>query len=203
MKKETETFAPITVPVAELAAVAKWAGTDPKQPHLHVVAFRGGEYVALDGTRLVRVPCETHGHEFGIDRTHVLAAVAAHRALHQLHEIDLEPVGPADAQVIALNIGPRGAPASIRVMVPYRRLDAGFPTVSTLDDVMKVERGSTSLKGHGFNPAFLAAIAEVHAADLTPGNHGVRVEAWAHDGRGGVLFRNGKGIRFIVMPIRL
>jgi hypothetical protein len=202
-------FAPITVPVAELEAVVKWTGVDPKRPHLHVVAFRAGEYIACDGHRLVRVPCDTHDHApFGLDRTAVSVAVAAHRATSSRREIDLAPSVPTGDQTdgpsgdIVLHVGPSSAPSSIRVTVRGRSLE-DFPTTEVTDKLMDLKQGSDSLDDHGFDPAFLAGIAEVHAADRTPGNHGVRVVAWSMDRHGGVLFRNGKGIRFLVMPVRL
>ncbi len=190
----------IAVPVAELEAVSKWAGTASNSPHLHIVAFRDGEYTACDGHRLVRVPCVTQGHSFGIERSHVATAIAAHRAQgHGRREIDLRPLSE---QWIAVHIGPGSDPSSLRFVVPRRKLDK-YPTTEALDNLMSGVRQTPSLEGHAFDPKYLAAIAEVHAADYNAAeNHSVKVVAWAADRCGGVLFRSGKGVRFLVMPVR-
>jgi hypothetical protein len=78
-KTKKEQF--IEVPTGELEAVAKWTSHDANRPHLHMVLFANNEYVATDGHRLVRVPCETHGLALGVDRGHLLAAVDAQRAM--------------------------------------------------------------------------------------------------------------------------
>src|SRR5215467_7302110 len=73
---ETKATAVISVPTNVLEAVAKWAGTDKTRTHLHQVLFAKGVMVAVDGHRMVIVPCETFGLTIGVDRKYLLAAVA-------------------------------------------------------------------------------------------------------------------------------
>jgi hypothetical protein len=199
----TSKLNPISVLVAELEAIAKWTSTkDGERQFLNLVAFRNDEYVACDGHRLVRAPVATHGHEFGIERTHVMVAVAAHRAMgHKRRHIDLLP---GTNMVAAVHIGPEVAPAAVRLLLPMRDLKtAGYPSVSALDAQMS-GRGDTPIEGYAFNPDLMAAIAEVHRADSDTDTSRVPVciQSWSHDKLGGLVITTPKGIRFVVMPIR-
>lgn len=183
----------ITVPTGELAAVAKWAHEGTDRPRLHMVRFSNDEYAATDGHRMVRVPCKTHGLEFGVDRRHLLAAVGAQRALLGKSAIVLEPEGK---NYVRIELEPGFyLLAPMRDATIFPRIDAVMPKAPT-----------PSLDGYHLDTRFLADIAEVDAAN-SPGNPGIRVEAWSPataDGcpTGALLFRNRNGVRFVVMPMR-
>jgi len=196
----------ITVVAAELEQAATWAGSD--RPHLHVVAFRGDEYVATDGHRMIRVPCKTHDHVFGIERDHVASAIAAFRRMHRLERfIDLV-VSPLSKDV-EFHIGPESARHLVRVSVPRRDLDVlGFPNKAQVDGIPfprnDPRSASDTIVGHWLNPAYMKAVADFHAisGDEGEGKYGVEVVSYAKDRLGPVELRNANGVRFLIMPIR-
>jgi hypothetical protein len=183
----------ICVPSLELGAVAKWAYKESDRPTIHMVLFRNDEYVATDGHRMVRVPCKTHGFAFGVDRTHLLACVAAQRAIPGT-VITLEPNGDTHVRI---EISP-----GLNLLAPRRDPDTYPPIEGAMPKIQTV----SSPDGYCLNPNFLADIAEVDAAN-SPGNPGIQVLSWSPtdaDGMkiGAMLLRNRNGVRFLIMPMR-
>lgn len=181
----------ITIRTELLAAVARWAGEDENRPALRMVLFTRDEFVACDGHRLARVPLEYDGDPFGVYRVHILAAAAAQRGLDQ-RDIVIELA----RQSIHLGIA-----TDVRLVVPV--CDASvFPVY---DQVMpRGPRPSTAPDGYGFDPKYLAEIYEVQkAAGAADGYHGVRVTGWSVDGLGAMLFEGYRGIRYVIMPVRV
>lgn len=181
----------ITVRTKLLVAVAKWAAeADDSRTHLRAVLFAKQEIIACDGHRLVRVPVAfNNGPAFGVDRNHIMAAAAAQRETVG-RELTLE----SDGKSVTIGIAP-----NISMLVPLR--DAGkFPPV---DKVMPKGPGG-ALVSYGFDPRYLAAIAEVQeAAGAGPESHGVRVTGWSDDALGAMLFDGFDCIRYVIMPTRI
>jgi hypothetical protein len=193
----------ISVPTNVLEAVAKWTGTDEGRPHLHQVLFTKGTMVAVDGHRMVIAPCETFGLTIGVDRDHLLAAVAAQRAMKadrpHLITIERRPTDPSG--IVRLGIGPRG----VHLVVTAADADKFPPYEQVVRDSERAE-SSESPAGHGFNPSYLTAIAEVDAATCDASdtlNRGVKVTAWSKDRLGAMVFENMAGVKFLIMPMRI
>jgi hypothetical protein len=178
----------IRIPTNLLAAVAKWASTDESRPHLCMVLFTKGEYVACDGHRLVRVPLEYDGPAFGVDRRHLLAAVTAQRELRGGREIEIKL---DDARVV-LTIA-----EGVRMAVPTRDASKYPP----YEQVMPAGKPDKLPEPYGFNPKYLAAIYEVDQASRPDSTNGVKIAAWGGS-LDAMMFTNTDGIRFVVMPVR-
>lgn len=183
----------ITIPTRELAAVAKWAHEDPGKTSINTLLFARGEYVATDGHRLVRVPCETNGLAFAVDRSHLLAACAAQGAIRDMDQITLEPDGKAHVKL--------GIAFGVSLLVPFRD-PAAHPEIESIEQVMPTKKDLPSLDGYILDPRYLAAIAEVNAANAPNSTRGVKVVAWSGDRLGAMLLENCNGVRFVVMPMR-
>lgn len=191
----------IKIPTNVLAAVAKWASTDESRPHICMVLFTAGEYVACDGHRLVRMPLEYDGTPFGVDRGHLLAAVAAQRSMQDLVADEDGEVEFADSNIEIKLDGARVVLAiadGVRMAVPTRDA-SNYPPI---EQVMPKERPSTLPDPYGFNPRYLGAIHEIQAA-LTPnvGDQGVKIAAWGGQ-LDAMLFTGFGGVRFVIMPVR-
>lgn len=200
----------IEVPSAEVAAVAKWTSRDETRMHLHMVLFTDDEYVATDGNRLVRVPCATHGLRIGVDRDHLLSAVAAQREgapKKRSNVILLEPYGATakDAwkRQIRITIG-----EGVYVVVPGR--DTGrYPPYNQV--MPKGRPGGAPPSKYAFNAQYFADVAEVIrggdvAVDIgEPGwgrdHGGVDITGWG-DELDPVELTSGRGARFVIMPMR-
>jgi hypothetical protein len=190
----------ISVPSNVLEAVAKWTGTDEVRPHLRQVLFTKGTMVAVDGHRMVIVPCETFGLTVGIGRQYVLAAVAAQRAL-KVDQLTIAPV-VADGMV-RLGLDPKHP--RISILVPAADTDKFPPYERMMRDSERAE-GPESPAGHRINPSHLAAIAEVDAATCDASeilDRGVKVTAWSRDRLGAMVFENMAGVKFLIMPMRI
>ncbi len=188
-----------------VAAVAKWASPDPTRPHIQMVLFARDEYVACDGHRLVIVPYDKDLQTpatpppFGVDAAHLLAAVAAKRAMTTNghgHNIAIEP-GGAGGQVKIWLDGTRVGPA---LLVPARSADSYPPYKQVMP--AGPEEGC-SPDGYGLDPRYLAAIVEVNEATCPHSNHGVKIIAWTRDRLGPMAFRNESGVLFAIMPVRI
>jgi hypothetical protein len=72
------------------------------------------------------------------------------------------------------------------------------------DKAMPTEHPDKSPDGYGFKPQYLAAIHEVEvAAGVEPGQRGVTITGWSSDGLGAMLFEGYRGIRYVIMPVRV
>jgi hypothetical protein len=204
----------VTMRTAELVAIAKWASSDKERTHLNMVVFRNEECIACDGHRMVRVPCPTNGAAFGVHHQHIATAAAAQRAGAYDGDRSLVLVPHPTAKPwpnIAIWVGPVDVPGSVRLMVPLRDL-AEYPSHASIEKLLqRCEPGSGSIAGHAFNPRFLADLEEVHAATIDGWIDGwgdgrdreaVTIESWAATGVEPVVFRNARGVRFLVMPMR-
>jgi len=181
----------ISIQTNLLAAVAKWAYPDTDKPHLSMVLFTLGEYVACDGHRLVRVPLDYSGPSFGVDRSHLLAAVAAQREMSvAIKEIQIA----ADDAKVVLTV----APPSVILTVPKRDASAYPP----YEQVMPQGKPDKLPERYGFNPRYLDAIHEVDQASRPGSTNGVRIAAWGGS-LDSMMFTNTDGIRFVVMPVRV
>lgn len=203
----------ITMRTAVLVAIARWAGKDDR-PHLNVVAFRHDECIACDGHRMVRFPCKTYGYTFGVHHAHLTAAAAAAQSAggYGSHEVVLVPEASAKPPTIAVWLDPRG---SFRLTVPFRDLDE-YPSQKTIDELMATvtTQPASSFAVHVFNPSYLSQLADLHAATIdgwegTPETDAkgrdyrtaLQIVAWGSDHRGAVVFKNARGVRFLVMPV--
>lgn len=216
MTDETETMptpvskaAVISVPTNVLEAVARWAGTDESRRHLHQVLFTKGAMVAVDGHRMVIVPCETFGMTIGVDRQYLLAAVAAQRMLKAPREITIAPVAIDSAlksfspSLVQIAV----SPPVVRFLVPSADTDKFPPYEQVVRDSEKAEHSGSPV-GYGFDPKYMAAIAEVDAAtcdanDIGLGNRGIKLTAWSTDRLGAMVFVNQAGVKFLIMPMRI
>lgn len=182
-----------------LVAVARWAPKENHRPHLHMVLFKNDEMVALDGHRMVRVPIKTNGLTIGIDPALIYAAATAQE---QCKEAAPKTEDGDRAIRISLQGGLRAAldigrftllgPSADHTMYP------------PYHQVMPNERPERHPDGYGFSPRYLAAIHEVEsAAGALEGGNGLRVTGWSADGLGPMLFEGYKGIRYVVMPMRV
>jgi hypothetical protein len=196
----------ISVPTNVLEAVAKWAGTDEMRTHLHQVLFSKGVMVAVDGHRMAIVPCETFGLTLGVDRTYLLAAVAAQRVMR----IDPPRV---------ITIEPTEDPMFIRLgLVPTSRRSGGlivraaesekFPPYEQVVRDAEKETSSAGPEGYHFNPRYIEAIAEVDAAtcnasDIPGESRGVKITSWSSDRLGAMVFVNQARAKFLIMPMRV
>lgn len=196
---------PLTAIVDELDAVLKWTSDDKTLDHLQHVAFRDDEYVATDGHRLVCVPCPTFGQQFALHRDHLRAAIAAFRVQRTSRYITLAP--SPETMHITVPIGPEIKPDLMRVTIPMRGIDECHTTAV----ISKVTKGSNQqgpLDRHWFDPKYLSGIWDVMAADTDGQNArgpdakvGLEIVAWSDDRRGPAVFRSGKGVRFVIMPV--
>jgi hypothetical protein len=195
----------ISVSTGVLAAVAKWANPDEVRLHLRLVVFRDRELIATDGHRLVRVPCETHGYTFGVDRAHLLAAASAQRELGvaRPHVIEISPDEPGRIQLRLTGPYALTTRRDVRMTVPAGRVD-DYPPI---EQVMPTPSKGVSPQGYVMDPRYLAAIEEVTAAMHPEAGRGVTLAAWcapdaAGDLLGPMLFTNAGGARFVIMPMR-
>jgi hypothetical protein len=196
----------ISVPTNVLEAVAKWTGTDGGRPHLHQVLFTKGTMVAVDGHRMVIAPCETFGLTIGVDRDHLLAAVAAQRAMKadrsHLITIERRPTDPSG--IVRLGIGPRG----VHLVVTAADASSFPPYQQVVSACEKVGPSNDSPQGYGFDPRYLADIAEVDGATCAASgglrnDHGVKITAWAPERLDAMVFENQVGVKFLIMPMRI
>lgn len=197
----------IEVPVDELAAVAKWTYRDEDRPHLQMVVFADDHYTATDGHRMVRVPCKTHGHRFGLTWRDIGIVVAAHQNWWR-HAVKLD--GRSRHLHLAVAWLPRVITAhfvlSVMVSVPwYEAKD--FPLEFADAIVTKRERGKRGPAGYHVNPQYLADMAEVHKANTAdivagPQDEGVRLVSWSDTKLEPLKFVNQRGVVFLIMPIR-
>jgi hypothetical protein len=178
------------VRTAVIEAVARWASTSDVQPHIRQVLFDVTKVVATDGHRLVEVPCPEVIRRFGVERAHLLTAVAAQRALPGPLRSDLE------FRLIGETVHIRIA-SKVDLVVPSANA-ADFPPYET---VLKVTPSATSPTGYIFDANYLAAIEEVD--DATCGKRGgLEVLGWGDDKTSAMIFKNSVGCRFAVMPMR-
>lgn len=181
----------IKIPTNVLAAVAKWASTDESRPHICMVLFTAGEYVACDGHRLVRVPLEYDGQPFGVDRGHLLAAVAAQKSVYSDRDSNIEI--KLDGARVVLTIAD-----GVCMAVPTRAAS----TYPPIEQVMPKGRPSTLPDPYGFNPEYLGAIHEIQSAfDSDVSARGVKIAAWGGQ-LDAMLFTGFGGVRFVIMPVR-
>jgi hypothetical protein len=204
----------ISVPSNVLEAVAKWTSPDDSRPHIRQVLFAKGVMVALDAMHMVIVPCETFGMTLGVDRDYLFAAVAAQRAMrvdrsHGRKEITIEP-GPPSTPALAdgpstvrLGIGPSDGTRRVSIVAPAAYAK-GFPNYEYVVE-QHTHAESDSPVGYGLNPAYLAAIADVHHATTSGGgaSEGVKLVAWSKDHLGAMVFESTVGVKFFVMPMRI
>lgn len=196
---------PVTIYAKLALAVAKWAYQVDDRPNLQNVMFGGGEMMAVDGHRLVRAPIEYGGPRFGIKAPHLTAAITAllamddHRRRVNGDTVLIAEREPNGMTSIGFGVG-SGWTHSPSVRLPYTD-GHDFPN---MDLVMPNERPDKSPDGYGFNPKYLAAIAEVeHAAGARDGCNIVKVTGWSADALGGMLFEGYRGIRYVIMPGRV
>lgn len=199
----------ITVSTRQVAAVAKWTSKDPTRTHLHMVLFARGEYVATDGHRMVRVPCETHELEIGVDARHLLAAAAAQRDLG-VASLRLEPhnggrirIGISD-RINPATAGREDSADDLYLLVPSRDTSKYPPTDQVIP---RGQHGAPPLT-YSINPGFFADVAEVIAASPieddfggTGGQCGVDITGWGSS-LDPVMLTSSQGVRFILMPMR-
>jgi hypothetical protein len=178
----------ITIKTKLLAAIARWACPDTQRPRLNMVLFTKGEIVACDGCRLVRVPLEYDGEPFGVDRDHLLAAVAAQQIAGSGWEIVIQR---GTGYTVAIDIA-NGAILTVPLRDPAN--------YAPYEKVMPKHDGSSSPDGYGFNPKYLSAIDEVNR-ELDGGSDGVRVTAWGTK-LDAMLFEGAMGSRYVIMPVR-
>lgn len=188
----------ITVPTNEIAAVTKWAASSDERPHLTLVVWRNGEYVACDGQRLVRVPCGTGTLAFGVARRYLLAAVAAQRDLRPSGERELKLI--PNGETIEIDIGD-----GLKMTVPAGNL-RDYPTAETLDKVSRATK-SPSPNGYVMDPRLLAEVQEVNNATVDHPERGIRILSWGGaDDKGqrleAMTMENAAGVRFVIMPMR-
>ena len=188
----------ITVPTNEVAAVAKWAASSNERPHLTLVVWRNGEYIATDGKRLVRVPCGTGTITVGVARRHLLAAVAAQREMKPSgeRELTLTPNGTT----VQIGIGD-----GLKMVVPAGNV-RDFPTVETIERVSSAS-GSPSPDGYVMDPRLLAEVQEVNSATVDHCERGLRIVSWGGANDAGerlepMTMRNDRGVTFVIMPMR-
>jgi hypothetical protein len=198
----------ITVSARQVAAAAKWTSRDPIRTHLHMVLFARGEYVATDGHRMVRVPCETHGIEIGVDARHLLAAATAQRDLGPAAYLRLEPyegrirIGLSGRSNVAA--GCEDSADDVYLWVPSRDTSKYPPT----DQVIPMGKHGAPPVTYSLNPAFFSDVAEVIAASPieddfggTGGQCGVDITGWGSP-IDPVMLTSSQGVRFILMPMR-
>ena len=181
----------VTISTEIIAAVAKWAYQDYDRPEINCVLFSAHYVVATDGHRLVRVPSENDGPDIAVGPKYLLAAVEVSKLVRDVGE----------GSTLTLSMTVKGVlieiAQGVRMMVPASDATA-FPPY---EQVIPTDMESESPAGHYFNPAYLAAIEEVH---LACGGHGrgVIVTAWAKDRLGMMKFKGAGGSEFVIMPMR-
>jgi len=198
----SESPPPITVLTNVLAAVAKWTSADDTRLHLRLVVFRDDELIATDGHRLVRVPCPTYGHTFGIDRAHVLAAAKAQHELEAPRPRAIQ-LWPADDGHVRLRLTGPPLQRNVSLKVPAGRVE-DYPPI---EQVMPTTVPAVGPQNYVMDPRYLAAVEEVTSAMQPDTHRGVTLAAWGPpDERGellgSMLFTNAGGARFVIMPMR-
>lgn len=188
---------PVPVPVkahaivrtAVIEAVAKWASTSDAHTHIRQILFdkKQGQIVACDGHRLVAVPDPEVIRQFGIDRDHLLTAVAAARsaggATLEFRVID----GAVHIKITQ----------KITMVVPETDSDS-FPPY---EQVMSIKPATEPPTGYIFDAEYLAAIQEVD--DATCGKRaGLQITGWGDGKLDAMIFKNSVGVQFVVMPMR-
>jgi len=203
---ETKPTAVISVATNVLEAVAKWAGTDETRTHFHQVLFSKGVMVAVDGHRMVIVPCETFGLTIGVDREYLLAAVAAQRVLGTArpHMITIEPT--EDPLFVRLGLVPTSRKSG--GLIVRAAESEKFPPYEQVVRDSEAHKPFAGPEEYRFNPKYIAAIAEVDAATcdadgLPAGSRGVKITSWSTDRLGAMVFVNQAGAKFLIMPIRV
>lgn len=184
----------ITLGSDTVAAVAKWAYAEYDRPHLHMVLFVKGEYVACDGHRLVRVPCDYDGESFGVDRSHLLAAVAAQKAMPTDHGEETLSIECKDDRVY-LTIAD-----GVKFAVPKRAPNNYPPYEQVMPKPNLSDQPSPN--GHSFNPRYLLGMDEINASRSVGDEGYVKLVAWSADRLGAVLFEGAGGVKFVIMPAR-
>lgn len=199
----------ISVPTDEIAAVTRWAAQTPERPWIENVVFRNNEYMACDGHRMVRVPCPTHGHVFGIHQADIAVAVAAQKALLRgdsfaARRIEFLP-GTNGRCIIKLA---EGAGAALDVKIQDIKQ---YPDIATTDRLCAHEPAEhlrTPPVPYGVNPAYLQGMADIHAANCRANptgkslsERGVILKSWHAKTRAALLFENDNGVRFLIMPM--
>lgn len=211
----SKTPAKIKIRTDLLAAIARWAHTNPDSK-LGAVAFRpDNTIVGTDGHRLVIVPHETRGLSFGVTRAHLLAAVAAQDALkrdgvdpdvgHDLVDHPDDAVladGPrSDREIEIWTDGDRAYFDIGALVVRAPSINLGqYPDVETA----LVGDSAGTPDGYLLDARYLAAIEEVNTAS-TNYQGGVRVTQWSQlrgEVRGPIVLENAAGVRFAIMPQR-
>lgn len=192
----------LSLPGRAIGAVAKWASTDPTRAHLHMVLFGVSEYVATDGHRMVIAPYRDDenqprkyaGRSFGVDAPHLLAALAARRAITGTESGDLALTPDGDGHVsIVIHPG-------VRMLVVERDAHSYPPYGQVIPQGPRTD----GPEGRIFNPRFMAGIAEVTEATIPSMTQapGVKITAWDDSLLGPVMFENATGVKFILMPMR-
>jgi hypothetical protein len=190
----------ITIRTELLLAVSRWAApASDSRPHLSFVLFKGNEMVACDGRRLVRVPVACGGLTIAIDRDHIAAAAAAQEFCKDAAPRDEEYRGRAvEISIVSsravINVGRFAVHGALGDVGAYPPSNKAMPT----------ERPDRHPDGYRFNPQYLAGIHEVEvAAGVEPGQRGVTITGWSSDGLGAMLFEGYRGIRYVIMPVRV
>lgn len=173
-----------------LEAIAKWAYPGPDRPHLSMVLFTKNEAVACDGHRMVIAPIPFRGPAFGVDRTHLIAAVAAQRSLSVSSDIQID----RDGDLISLAIAP-----GVKLVAPWQDATK-YPPYEQVNP--KRVEGRPLPEPYGFDARYMAAIDEVDRAARDGGPSQISVLAWGGP-MDAMMYEGFGGIRYIVMPVRI
>jgi hypothetical protein len=176
------------VRTAVIEAVAKWASTSDAHTHIRQVLFdkKQGQIVACDGHRLVAVPDPEVIRQFGIERDHLLTAVAAAHSAK---------AGTLEFRVVEGTVHIK-ITQQITMVVPETDSDS-FPPYGP---ILNVEPATTPPTGYIFDTRYLAAIQEVD--DATCGRRaGLQITGWVGDKLNAMIFKSSAGVQFAVMPM--
>lgn len=177
---------PILVAARLLDAVASWAYQCADRPHLSVVAFMGGEMVATDGHRLVRMPVAGLG-----DRRFGIWAPDAAMALRAFGPRAILDIDPASGRIA---IGDRNREPILTVKA--HDID-GYPPI---DEIMNKDRRGNAPDGIVLNARYLADVQRI-AEIIDPADSTIRIVSWG-DKLDPLIMEGPRGSRYLLMPQR-
>lgn len=156
-------LADVCIPASLLRAVTGWASSDETRPQLCGVHFQGADMVATDGHRLIKVACLPDGSASRPTRCYTVPAgalIAACRAAGK-GWIEIDPV----ARTIRATTKATRGKASMVTTVAYVPVEIQFPpynqVIPDFDGAPMTPPDKGTVSGHGINPRYLGAMADV------------------------------------------
>ncbi len=179
-----------------LRAISSIACEFSDRPRINGVLFRGGEIVATDGHRIVRVPFE-HDQDFFMPRDLAVAAVGALEAVG-CAEFGPQCDGGAEGHQLRISLVDGNVvvdAGGFKLSAPALDIDS-FPPMEKIFESLS---SAGNAMGHYFNPDLLAGLWDVirSAGDY---HHGVRMVSCGGP-TDAIVYQSEGGIVYALMPL--